>query len=71
MDIAKLKTLLASPHPMTGMWEADDTLAAGQFNAEDITRIKTSMSGDEVFGATVVADFGGLTEHKQQLWLAF
>ena len=71
MDIAKLKILLASPHPISGAWNVDDALAADQFNAENITRIKSSMSGDEVFAATDAVEFGPLIEHKQQLWMAF
>jgi len=71
MDITKLKTLLASPHPISGPWNADDALAAAQFNVENITPIKSSMSGDEVFAATDAVEFGGLVEHKQQLWMAF
>jgi len=71
MDIAKVKTLLASPHPESGAWAEADVDAAAQFNAVDMTRVKPGMTGDEVFAATDAAEFGALTEHKQQLWMAF
>ncbi len=71
MDIARLKTLLASPHPVSGAWDADNELAAAQFNAVDMTRVRLSMTGDEVFAATDTTEFGGLTDHQQQIWLAF
>ena len=70
-DIAKLKTLLATPHPVSGAWSEDDALAAAQFNAEDIEHVKDSLSGEQIFAVTNTAEFAGLTEHKQQLWLAF
>ena len=31
----------------------------------------SSLSGDEVFAATDGGEFGGLTDHKQAIWLAF
>lgn len=71
MNISLIKTLLATPHPVSGAWYEDDALAADQFNAEDIERIKGSMSGDEVFAATDAAEFTALTDHKRQLWVAF
>ena len=71
MDIAAIKILLATPHPVSGAWNEDDALAADQFNAEDIVHVKASMSGDEVFAATDAGEFSGLTDHKQQLWMAF
>ena len=39
MDIAKIKTLLASDHPVSGAWNEDDALAADQFNAANITHV--------------------------------
>ncbi len=71
MNIAKIKTLLASPHPESGAWDAIDAAAAVQFNVVDMTRVKPGMSGDEVFAATDATEFGELTDHKQQIWVAF
>ena len=71
MDIPKLKTLMESPHPVSGAWEADDALAADQFNAVDCTRIKPSLSGDEVFAATDGSEFAGVSAHNQLIWVSF
>ena len=71
MDIAKLKLLLESPHPVSGDWDVDDTVTANQFNAVDCQRIKPIMSGDEVFAATVASEFLGVVDHKQLVWMAF
>ena len=70
-DIAKLKTLLATPHPVSGAWSEDDAEAAAQFNAEDISHIKDSLSGEQIFAVTVTAEFAALTEHKQLMWMSF
>jgi len=69
-DIAKLKTLLASDHPVSGAWDADDALAAAQGNVVDMTRVRPSLSGDAVFAATDETEFGNLSAHKQIIWLA-
>lgn len=71
MNIQALKTLLAVDHPVSGAWNPGDAQAANQFMAEDISRVKSAMSGDELFAATDKGEFGGLTDHKQQIWLAF
>jgi len=70
-DIAKLKTLLATPHPVSGAWSEDDAEAADQFNAEDIPHVKDSLSGEEIFAVTDATEFAGLTEHKRQMWMSF
>ena len=71
MDIAALKVLLGSPHPVSGTFSEDAAAAAAQFNEQDCTRVKPSLSGDEVFAATEAAAFGDLTDHKRLAWLAF
>ena len=45
--------------------------AADSLNAVNRTRIRASMSGDEVFQATDAAEFGALTDAKRALWLSF
>lgn len=47
--------------------------AAASLNVADRSRIRTSMSGDEVFQATVAAEFNALTVNsgKQTMWLSF
>ena len=71
MDLTALKAELDSGHPGTGAYNADATTAAGQLNAVNRTQIKSSMSGDAIFAATDTTEFGALTDHKQQIWLAF
>ena len=71
MDIAKLKTLLATPHPVSGAWNEDDALAADQFNTANITHIKDRLSGEQIFAVTNTIEFAALTEHKQLMWLSF
>lgn len=70
-NIQKIKTLLASPHPVSGAWNENDVLAAEQFSVENIVRVKPFMTGDEVFAATDATEFGSLADHKQSVWLAF
>ena len=55
-DIAKLKTLLASPHPVSGAWADSDAAAAAQGNVVDMEENIDSLSGDQLFTAT---DAGG------------
>lgn len=73
MDIAALRALLDVPggHPVSGAYGSDAGIVAGQLNALDGARSKNSMTGDEVFAATDVAEFGALSAHKQLLWLSF
>ena len=71
MDIAKLKTLLATPHPVSGAWNEDNALAADQFNAANIAHTKDSLSGEQIFAVTNTTEFAALTEHKQSMWLSF
>ncbi len=66
MDIAALAAELASGHPDTGAYDADDSIAAGQLNAMNRTRNKTSMTGSEVINAIVPAAWNALTAVDQQ-----
>ena len=51
--------------------QRNDTELANAANAPTVERIRSSMSGDELFAATVPAGFAALTEHKQVLWTSF
>jgi hypothetical protein len=48
-----------------------DEAAATDLNTVYRTRARTTMNGDEIFAATDNAEFVGLTDHKQQLWVSF
>ena len=71
MDYIALKAELDAGHPDTGAYNVDDTLAAAELNAVNRTVPRASMNGDEIFAATDNAEFVGLTDHKQQLWVSF
>lgn len=63
---------LLAGHPVTGAYNADDQLAADELNALNVTRIRASMTGAEIFAATDPAEYAALAlpELKSQ-WLAF
>jgi len=71
MDYVALKAELDASHPVTGAYNADNALAAAELNALNRTRNKASLTGDQLFTATDTTDFGGLTDHKRNLWVAF
>ena len=71
MDYISLKAELDAGHPDTGAYNVDDALAADELNAVNRTRNRGSMLGDEIFAATDNAEFVGLIDHKQQLWVSF
>lgn len=71
MDIAKLKTLLASPHPVSGAWQADDAAAAAQGNVVDCEENITSLSGNQLFTATNGTEFAALTDAKRSNWISW
>lgn len=70
MDIAVLIAELVAGHPGSGAYNADDELAAGELNVVNRTRNKTSLTGDEMFGATDGTEYTGLTDHQQIQWLS-
>lgn len=51
----------------TGMSDAE---VAADLLTEYRSRVRVSMSGDEIFAATDATDFADLTDHKRELWLA-
>ena len=70
-DIAKLKTLLALPHPVSDAWEADNAAAAAQGNEVDMEENINSLSGNQLFTATDAGEFVGLSDAKKQLWVSW
>ena len=71
MDYIALKAELDAGHPDTGAYSVDNATAAAELNAVNRTVPRTSMNGDEIFSATDNAEYVGLTDHKQQLWVSF
>lgn len=58
--------------PLTrGYSGMSDVQAAADLNTEYRTRIKSSMSGDEIFVQTDPSEFAGLSEHKRLAWLSW
>jgi len=70
-DIAKLKTLLATPHPVSNAWAADAEAAAAQGNTVDMEENINSLSGDQLFTSTDATEFAALTDVKKQLWVGW
>lgn len=71
MDIAALAAELATGHPDTGAYSADDATAAAELNAVNRGLPKNSLTGDELFTATVAADFAGLSDAQRLLWVGW
>lgn len=44
---------------------------ANTMNVKDVTRIKATMTGDELFQQTDGAQFLALTDSNKQMWVAF
>jgi len=58
--------------PLSRVYSAmTDEEAAADLNTVYRTRNRTSMSGDELFQQTNATEWAGLTEVKQNQWLAF
>ena len=70
-DIAKLKTLLASPHPVSDAWAVDDAAAAAQGNEPDMEENVDSLSGNQLFTSTDPGEFAALTDAKKQMWVSW
>ena len=71
MNIEALTAELSAGHPGTGAYDADAVTAANELNAVNRSRNLSSLTGDQLFAATDATEFGGLTDVKKQLWLAF
>ncbi len=50
---------------------ADDQAMADNMNDPNLTRNKTSLTGDEIFQATDQGDYTALTDEQKSQWLAF
>jgi len=48
-----------------------DAQAAADLNTAYRNVVKTSLSGDDLFGATDSTEFNGLSDLNKQLWVAF
>jgi len=70
MNLDILKAELIAGHPVTGAYSADDEIAAGQLNAVNIVRNRTSMTGREMAAEIVNAEYDALTEAKKGQILA-
>jgi hypothetical protein len=67
----EIKALLGVVHPVSGAWAVDDALAAVQMNLADVSRIKASLTGAEIWTATVASEYSALTDSKKSQWLSF
>ncbi len=65
-----LDELTADPHGR-GYSEMTDEEIAADLQVSRISRVKSAMSGDEVFQQTDKVEFAAMTDAKKQLWLAF
>jgi len=71
MDTPKLWAELRDDPLERGYSGMTDAEAAADLNSEYRTRQLDSVSGDECFSATDPTEFGGLTDHKQDVWVSF
>lgn len=71
MNYLELKTELDAGHPDTGAYDANNLLAADQLNTANRTVDRSVLTGDDLFTATVAAEFAALTDHKQAVWISF
>lgn len=71
MDYVALAAELNAGHPTSGAYASDPQAAANQINELNQTRIKASMTGAEIWDATVPSDYAGLTDAQKSQWLAF
>ena len=70
-NLEKLKDEIADDPLGRGYAGMADQAVADDLNTAYRTREVGSFSGDFMFSRTDPTEFGGLTEHKQVLWLSF
>lgn len=72
MDYVALKAELDEPtgHPVTGPYDADNAVAAGQLNAVNRTRNRSVMTGKEVKDRIAIAEWNARTDAQKQIILA-
>ena len=64
-----LKAELLAGHPVTGLYSADDALAAAQINVVNRTLPRATMTASEVFNAIDKTEFNALSvTNKQLVW---
>jgi len=69
VDIDALKAELATGHPDTGAYDADDVVAAAQLNAVNRTKNKASMTGSEIINALDKTEYLALSDgDKAKVW---
>lgn len=61
MDLVALKAELATPHPVTGAYSANDETAANQINAVNVNVPRTHLTSAEIFECLDLAEFTGLS----------
>ncbi len=71
-DIARIVKIEIDTDPLTrGYSGMTDVQVADSLNVKDRTRIKSTMSGEEIFKASVVVELEALTPTQLQLWVTF
>lgn len=58
---------LIAGHPVTGVYNANATLAASQINAENVLVPKDTMTGSEILQSINAGEWAALTNAQQQL----
>jgi hypothetical protein len=70
-NIVALSAELIAGHPDTGAYDADAVIAAGQLNVVNRIKLKTSLSGNDLFTSTDETEFSELTDSKKQMWISW
>ena len=70
MNYLGLKAELDAGHPDTGAYDADDAVAAGQLNAVNRTRNRTSVTGKEVKDRITTVDWASRSDAQKSQLLA-
>lgn len=69
MNYDILKAELVSGHPVTGVYDIDDAVAATQLNVVNCTRSKDSMTGSEILNAIDKVEYVALLDaDKDRVW---
>lgn len=67
MNIAALASELATGHPVTGAYSANDVTATEQLNALNRTRERASLTSGEIYNALDPTEFSGLSAALKEL----
>lgn len=71
MNYAALTAELAGSHPVSGAYAADAQAAANQINAANISQVKASMTGRELWASVDMTEYKALTPEKKTQWISF